>query len=252
VARNEAILNLGRADVDTLHVLDLAAAVDATAARFAHQIVVAQAGDQFALEFAAWMQLDRIINRLVRDRFVGVVRPHGTQYVGNLLRRPEFLQVVPYYLEERTINVKLGRAARRDAPRAALQVSKVRIISARPGCAPQFATDRTGSGQGVWQWIGYRIGRRTSSSRRRAPVSSGGYRFSAWQHLTAKGVALDFRGCPNCRIRVGEAAQNFAILRRIALNLLKSEKTTKLGVATKRLKAGWNAAYLAKVLGMAT
>jgi hypothetical protein len=124
VARNEAVLNLGRADVNALHVLDLAAAVDATAARFAHLIVVAQAGDQFALEFAARKQVDRVINRLVRDRFVGVVGPHGTQYVRNLLRRPEFLQVVPYYLEERTINVKLGRAARRDAPGAALQVAR--------------------------------------------------------------------------------------------------------------------------------
>lgn len=54
----------------------------------------------------------------------------------------------------------------------------------------------------------------------------------------------------DCRIRVGEAAQNFAILRRIALNLLKNEKTTKLGIAGKRLKAGWNADYLAKVLGL--
>ncbi|WP_426197747.1 hypothetical protein, partial [Massilia sp. DWR3-1-1] len=27
-------------------------------------------------------------------------------------------------------------------------------------------------------------------------ASSDGYRFSAWQHLTAKGVALGFRGCP--------------------------------------------------------
>ncbi|RJG27218.1 ISAs1 family transposase, partial [Massilia cavernae] len=55
----------------------------------------------------------------------------------------------------------------------------------------------------------------------------------------------------DCRIRVGEAAQNFAILRRIALNLLKNEKTTKLGIAGKRLKAGWNTDYLAKVLGLA-
>nr|WP_035787548.1 ISAs1 family transposase [Janthinobacterium sp. CG3] len=54
-----------------------------------------------------------------------------------------------------------------------------------------------------------------------------------------------------CRVRVGDAAQNFAILRRIALNLLKNEKTTKLGVASKRLKAGWNADYLGKVLGLA-
>jgi len=54
----------------------------------------------------------------------------------------------------------------------------------------------------------------------------------------------------DCRIRIGEAAQNFAILRRIALNLLKSDTTTKLGVANKRLKAGWNVDYLARLLGL--
>ena len=54
----------------------------------------------------------------------------------------------------------------------------------------------------------------------------------------------------DCRIRVGDAAQNFAILRRIALNLLKKEKTMKLGINAKRLKAGWNVDYLGKVLGL--
>ena len=54
----------------------------------------------------------------------------------------------------------------------------------------------------------------------------------------------------DCRIRTGEAAQNFAILRRIALNLLKNDKTSKLGVANKRLKAGWNVTYLSKLLGL--
>jgi len=54
----------------------------------------------------------------------------------------------------------------------------------------------------------------------------------------------------DCRIRTGEAPQNFAILRRIALNLLKNEKTCKLGVAAKRLKAGWDVGYLAKLLGL--
>ena len=52
-----------------------------------------------------------------------------------------------------------------------------------------------------------------------------------------------------CRIRVGEAAQNFTILRRIALNLLKNETTTKLGVVNKRLRVGWNVDCLAKLFG---
>ena len=50
------------------------------------------------------------------------------------------------------------------------------------------------------------------------------------------------------RIRRREAPQNFAVLRRMALNLLKRETTIKKGVKQKRLKAGWDEDYLAKVL----
>jgi hypothetical protein len=55
-----------------------------TASGVSHLVVVAQAGDQFALEFAGRVQADRVADRLVRDRFVGVVGLHGTQYVRNL------------------------------------------------------------------------------------------------------------------------------------------------------------------------
>ena len=54
----------------------------------------------------------------------------------------------------------------------------------------------------------------------------------------------------DCRIRCGDAPQNFAILRRIALNLLKGDTRTKLGIANKRLKAGWDVAYLTRLLGL--
>jgi predicted transposase YbfD/YdcC len=50
------------------------------------------------------------------------------------------------------------------------------------------------------------------------------------------------------RIRQGHAAENFARLSRIALNLLKTETTNDGGIKTKRLCCGWDHDYLLKVL----
>ena len=50
------------------------------------------------------------------------------------------------------------------------------------------------------------------------------------------------------RVRKGHAPENLAILRHIALNKLKNEKSLKRGIKTKRKKAGWDHDYLIKVL----
>lgn len=50
------------------------------------------------------------------------------------------------------------------------------------------------------------------------------------------------------RIRKDNGGENFAIIRRIALNLLKAENSAKLGIANKRLKAAWDNDYLTTVL----
>ena len=46
------------------------------------------------------------------------------------------------------------------------------------------------------------------------------------------------------RTRKGHSAANLAVIRHIALNLIKDEKTSKVGIKTKRLKAGWDKGYL--------
>jgi predicted transposase YbfD/YdcC len=52
------------------------------------------------------------------------------------------------------------------------------------------------------------------------------------------------------RKRNENSAQNFSVLLKIALNLLKNEKTLKVGVKGKRLKAGWDNQYLEKLINL--
>lgn len=50
------------------------------------------------------------------------------------------------------------------------------------------------------------------------------------------------------RLRSGYGAENIAMMNKIALNLLKNEKSVKVGIKNKRLKAGWDNDYMMKVL----
>ncbi len=52
------------------------------------------------------------------------------------------------------------------------------------------------------------------------------------------------------RARAGYSAENLATLRRLALNMLKREKTKKRGIKGKQLNASWDHAYLLRLLGI--
>jgi predicted transposase YbfD/YdcC len=62
---------------------------------------------------------------------------------------------------------------------------------------------------------------------------------------------LDVAFCEDAsRKRKGNAAQNFSILNKIALNLLKNDTSTKIGVKSRKLKVAWSNSYLLKILNL--
>lgn len=53
-----------------------------------------------------------------------------------------------------------------------------------------------------------------------------------------------------CKVRTGHAAENFSLVRKMALSLLKADTSEKLGVPNKRKLCGWSTRYLLKILGV--
>ena len=50
------------------------------------------------------------------------------------------------------------------------------------------------------------------------------------------------------RVRTGNAPENLAIIRHMALNLLRQDQTSKASIKTKRKLAGWDNDYLLSIL----
>lgn len=57
-------------------------------------------------------------------------------------------------------------------------------------------------------------------------------------------------GEDDCKVRKDNGAENFSVIRRATLNLLKADKKTKAGIKNKRSKAGWDKNYMLQVLRM--
>lgn len=57
-------------------------------------------------------------------------------------------------------------------------------------------------------------------------------------------------GEDDCKVRKDNGPENFSVIRRATLNLLKSDKKTKAGIKNKRSKAGWDKEYMLSILRM--
>ena len=51
-----------------------------------------------------------------------------------------------------------------------------------------------------------------------------------------------------CRVRLGHAAKNFSLMRKMALMMLKKDTSSKSSIKGKRQEAGWNHDFLERVL----
>lgn len=132
-----------------------------------------------------------------------------------------------------------------------------------------WATDRIDWLAGRDEWKGLRsvavvestrrlIGSGKSSTERRYFISSlactSGERFAQlirnhWSIENAQHWSLDMAfNEDQSRIRKDHGDQNLAVLRRIALGLLRRDRSVKVGVKNKRLKAARNRDYLLRVL----
>jgi len=125
-------------------------------------------------------------------------------------------------------------------------------------------------GEVAYEWPGLASVAVVESTRQvigsgKPPTTQRRYYISSIEHLNANRVGEAIRGhwgIENSlhwqldvsfgedlrRVRKNHAAENFSRLCRIALNLLKNEKTAKIGVKGKRLKAGWDEPYLLRLL----
>lgn len=87
------------------------------------------------------------------------------------------------------------------------------------------------------------------SSLQAEPISFNKYIRSHWGIENRLHWTLDVVFCEDeSHKRAGHAAENFALITRMALNLLKTDKSTKVSMKNKRHKAAWNNDYIIHLL----
>jgi predicted transposase YbfD/YdcC len=176
---------------------------------------------------------------------------------------------VKTFLDETIAGKKKARPAGAPVPRAAGRLAEFETIEKEHGRIETrrfYVSDELAWFEGAAQWKGLRtVGMVEATREVKGQTSVERRYYLSSLPLNVKDFARAVRGHwgienklhwvmdvvfgeDQSRARAGYAAQNLATLRRLALNLLKREKK-KRSVRGKQLDAGWDNAYLLKVLG---
>src|SRR4051812_23727102 len=178
-------------------------------------------------------------------------------------------QEVKSFLDETLAEKKKARAPGAPVPKAAALLAEFETMEKEHGrieTRRYYLSDRLEWFEGAAQWEGLRtVGMVEATREIKGQISVERRYYLSSLPLNVKEFARAVRGHwgienklhwlldvvfgeDQSRARSGYAAQNLATLRRLALNLLKREKK-KRSIRGKQLDAGWDNAYLLKILG---
>lgn len=111
----------------------------------------------------------------------------------------------------------------------------------------RIASERTVDGKTTFEKRYYICSRRALSAKAAMAAARSHWGIENQLHWV---LDVAFRE-DDCRVRAGHAAENFAVMRHLALNLLKSVTGKKLGIKNRRLCAAWDDTFLLRVLAAA-
>jgi len=178
-------------------------------------------------------------------------------------------QEVTTFLDETLAEKKKARPASAPVPKAAATLAEFETVEKEHGrleTRRYYLSDRLEWFEGASEWEGLRtVGMVEATREIKGQTSVERRYYLSSLPLDVKNFARAVRGHwgienklhwvmdvvfgeDQSRARAGYAAQNLATLRRLALNLLKRERK-KRSLRGKQLDAGWDNAYLLKVLG---
>jgi predicted transposase YbfD/YdcC len=223
-----------------------------------------RSGGQAAIELvSAWARSNRLTLGQVKvaEEIAAQIRDQGADYVLALKgNHPQLHTAVSQFFDsvrgDRTFGFKISRQETTDGEHGRIETRQYWQVTA-PDWLPGYTEWRDLQSVGLVETTRELNGQRSTELRyylSSLAVEAGRFSEAVRGHWAIENSChwiLDVAFSEDdSRVRVGFAAENFALLRRIALNLLQQEQTLKRGIKTKRLKAGWDEDYLLKILNI--